>query len=65
MMVGYAIPATSISELTNPNVPLWDRILGTAINWGLSIGAFYMSFRLLRIGNIRTKTTNHHPGVAA
>jgi len=55
MTVGYALPATSISELTNTHVPLWARILGLALEWGLSIGAFYMSFRLLRYTNVKPK----------
>jgi hypothetical protein len=48
----YAIPATSISELANAHVPLWERILDVAMCWGLSIGAIYMSLRLLRIKNV-------------
>lgn len=55
MTVGYAVPATSISEVTNSHVPLGARILDLALDWGLSIGAFYRSFRLLRFTNVRPK----------
>jgi hypothetical protein len=48
--IGYAIPATSIAELTNKNLALWVRILDAVLMWALTIAAFYMSFRLLRIG---------------
>jgi hypothetical protein len=54
--VEYAIPATSIAELTRRDVPLWDRILVMVLLWGLSIGAIYMSFRLLRVPNVGPKS---------
>ena len=48
-LVGYAIPAISIQELTNTNIALWVRLLDAALMWALTIGAFYLSCRLLRV----------------
>jgi hypothetical protein len=53
--IEYAIPATSITELTRADVPLWERILVMALLWALSIGAIYMSIRLLKINDVGAK----------
>jgi protein-S-isoprenylcysteine O-methyltransferase Ste14 len=53
---GYAIGVSSIEELTRSDVPMWERILGVVVLWGLTIGAFYMAFRLFRFAFVERKS---------
>jgi hypothetical protein len=48
--IGYAVPATSIGELTRTDIALWMRLMDATLMWTLAIGAIYMAFRILRVG---------------
>ena len=45
-LVGYAIPAWD--DLSNPRVNRSVAILGIAIIWSITLGAFVMAYRFLR-----------------
>jgi hypothetical protein len=45
-LVGYAIP--SLVDFSDPNVGHATAIVGIAIIWSITLGAFIMAFRLLR-----------------
>jgi hypothetical protein len=45
-LVGYAIP--SFDDFSNPDVSRGTAILGIAIIWSITVGAFVMAFRFLK-----------------
>jgi hypothetical protein len=44
--LGYAI--WTIDDFRSPEVSFGQALLGVAISWTLSLGAFYMGYRYLR-----------------